>query len=59
MPSLSFARQRSALVLNFEVELDLKEEILILSLVFLFAKFIHLCCATIYDGEIKLYIKRY
>jgi len=24
---------------------------------FLFAKFIHLCCVIIYDGEIKLYIK--
>jgi len=22
---------------------------------FLFAKFIHLCCATTYDGKIKLY----
>ena len=26
---------------------------------FLFAKFIHLCCATIYDGEIKLYVYIY
>ena len=25
---------------------------------FCFAKLIHLCCATIYDGEIKLYINR-
>jgi len=33
MPSLSFARQRSALVLDFEVALDPEEEILILSLV--------------------------
>jgi len=33
MPSLSFARQRSALDLDFEVALDPEEEILILSLV--------------------------